>query len=117
MEEISRSLKGRIAIRTFKITADALLLRGHYKISGPSGQTLENALRALSPEIYGVMNDPRTIDLNGLEYVLDRLPRGIERCSRIVLTAREDLEATSFERIVPPKRRRVSWRPSKARRW
>jgi len=110
MEEISRSLKGRIAIRTFKITADALLLRGHYKISGPSGQTLENALRALSPEIYGVMNDPRTIDLNGLEYVLDRLPRGIERCSRIVLTAREDLEATSFERIVPPKRRRVSYR-------
>lgn len=110
MEELSRSLKGRIAIRTFKITADALLLRGHYRISGPSGQNLENALRALSPEIYGVMNDPRTIDLNGLEYVLDRLPRGIEQCSRIVLTAREDLESTSFERIIPPKRRRVSYR-------
>ncbi|MHC1742183.1 MAG: hypothetical protein AB9873_04010 [Syntrophobacteraceae bacterium] len=110
MEELSRSLKGRIAIRTFKITADALLLRGHYRISGPSGQTMESALRTLSPEIYGVMNDPRTIDLNGLEYVMDRLPRGIEQCSRIVLTAREDLESTSFERIVPPKRRRVSYR-------
>jgi hypothetical protein len=79
MEEISKSLKGRIAIRTFKITADALLLRGHYKVSGPSGQNLENALRALSPEIYGVINDPRTIDLKGLQYVLDRLPRGEER--------------------------------------
>lgn len=110
MEEISKSLKGRIAIRTFKITADALLLRGHYKVSGPSGQNLENALRALSPEIYGVMNDPRIIDLNGLQYVLDRLPRGIEQCCRIVLTAREDLESTSFEKIVPPKRRRVSYR-------
>ena len=54
MEELSRSLKGRIAIRTFKITADALLLRGHYRISGPSGQTMENALRTLSPEIYEI---------------------------------------------------------------
>ncbi len=110
MEEISKSLKGRIAIRTFKIIADALLLRGHYKVSGPSGQSLENALRGLSPEIYGQMNDPRTIDLHGLQYVLDRLPRGIEQCSRIVLTAQEDLEGTSFEKIVPPKRRRVSYR-------
>ncbi len=110
MEEISKSLKGRIAIRTFKIIADALLLRGHYKVSGPSGQNLENALRALSPEIYGQMNDPRTIDLQGLHYVLDRLPRGIEQCSRIVLTAQEDLETTSFQKIVPPKRRRVSYR-------
>jgi hypothetical protein len=110
MEEISKSLKGRIAIRAFKITADALLLRGHYKVSGRSGQNLENALRALSPEIYGVTNDPRTIDLKGLQFLLDRLPRGIEQCNREVLTAREDLEATSFEKIIPPKRRRVSYR-------
>ncbi|MCL2154682.1 MAG: hypothetical protein FWH53_03355 [Leptospirales bacterium] len=109
METTTKSQRGRIAIRTFKITADALALRGYYKPSGRSGQTLEESLKMLSPEIYGTMNDPRIIELKGLEYVIDRLPKGIEECNRIILTAEENLDQTAFEKIVPLKRRRVSY--------
>ncbi|UCD80723.1 MAG: hypothetical protein JSW26_04620 [Desulfobacterales bacterium] len=55
-------------------------------MAGQSGQALEAALRTLSPEIYGSMNDPKRIELKGLEYIMDRLPRGIEQCSRFVMT-------------------------------
>ena len=109
MEALTRSQKGRIAIRNFMVIADALALRGFYRPNGRSGQTLEQALRTLSPEIYGSMNDPRRIELNGLEYVLDRLPRGIESCNRIVLTAQEEFVNTPFEPIQPLKRRRLSY--------
>jgi len=109
VETTTKSQRGRIAIRTFKITADALALRGYYKPSGRSGQTLEESLKMLSPEIYGTMNDPRIIELKGLEYVIDRLPKGIEECNRIILTAEENLDQTAFEKIVPLKRRRVSY--------
>ena len=109
MEETTRAHKARLAIRTFKIVTDALFLRGHYALGGKSGQALEDALRTLSPEIYGTMNDPKSIELKGLEYILGRLPRGIEECHRIVLTAREDLDGTSFEKIQPPNRRRISY--------
>jgi len=112
MEAKSKAQKARLAIRTFKTTVDALALRGYYKPSGKSGQTLTESLRTLSPEIYGSMNDPRIIELKGLEYVLDRLPRGIEDCIRIILTAQEDLDHTSFERLIPLKRRRTSFRVS-----
>ena len=96
MEELSKSQKGRTAIATFKTLADALILRGSFKPSGTTGMKLENALRQFSPEIYGSMVDLRIIELKGLEYVIDRLPRGIEQCNRIVLTAQEDLDNTSF---------------------
>lgn len=110
MSELTSAQKGRVAIRTFKTIADSLVLRGNYKPSGRTGQTLETALREISPEIYGSMNDPRSIELSGLEYVLDRLPKGIENCNRIILTAQEDLDHTTFEKIEPPKRRRISYR-------
>ena len=58
------------------------------------------------------MNHPSIIELKGLEYVIERLPRGIEECTQIILTAQEDLENTSFEKIIPPKRRRTSYRVS-----
>ncbi|OQX24697.1 MAG: hypothetical protein BWK80_19505 [Desulfobacteraceae bacterium IS3] len=109
MEELTKAQKTRMAIRIFKTTADALALRGYYKPSGQSGKTLEDALRMISPEIYGTMNDPRIIELKGLEYVTDRLPRGIEHCTRIILTAEDDLRDTSFEKIEPLKRRRTSY--------
>ena len=112
MNELTKAQKGRLAIRTFKITADALALRGAYKPAGKSGQTLENALREIRPEIYGTMNDLRSIEIAGLEYVLDRLPKGIEESTRVVLTAQEDLEDTAFEKIEPLKRRRISYRMS-----
>ncbi|MFW6081910.1 MAG: DUF6909 family protein [Desulfosalsimonas sp.] len=110
--EFSLADRSRLAIRTFKTIADAALLRGYYRMGGRTGNTLESALRTLSPEIYGSMNDPRSIELKGLEYVIDRLPRGIEACHRIVMTGREDYEGASFEKIQPPKRRRLSYRIS-----
>lgn len=112
MQPLTKSQKARIAIKIIKTTADALALRGYYKPSGRSGQTLADGLRMLSPEIYGTMNSARIIELNGLEYVIERLPHGIEKCNRIILTAEEDLEDTSFEKILPPKRRRTSYRVS-----
>lgn len=112
MKTLSNAQRSRSAIRVFKTTADALAQRGYYKPSGRSGQTLADSLKTLSPEIYGTMNDPRIIELKGLEYVMDRLPRGIEECSRIILTAQEDLGHTSFDHIIPLKRRRTSYRVS-----
>jgi hypothetical protein len=58
------------------------------------------------------MNEPARIELKGLEYIMDRLPKGIEDCSRFVVTVEDDLEGTSFEKLVPPKRRRASYRIS-----
>jgi hypothetical protein len=110
MEDTTRSHAGRLAIRNFRIAADALLLIGRFKINGRSGQVLQDALRTLSPEIYGTMNHPQCIELQGLEYVMDRLPRGIEECSRVVMTSEEDLGETPFMMLQPPKRRRTSYR-------
>ncbi len=113
MEELSKSQKARTAIRTFKTIADSLTLQGVYKPSGKAGEKLAEALRTLSPEIYGSMTDPRIVELKGLEYVIDRMPKGIENCTRIILTAQEDFHQTSFEEITPLKRRRVSYAVSK----
>ncbi|MFO7558613.1 MAG: hypothetical protein R6X10_07255 [Desulfobacterales bacterium] len=112
MQALTKSQKARIAIRTIKTISDALALRGSYKPLGKSGQTLAEGLKMLSPEIYGSMNDSRIIELKGLEYVYERLPKGIEQCNRIILTAQEEFENTSFEVILPPKRRRISYRVS-----
>ncbi len=90
MEDEEKARQARLAISTFQIMSAAFLLRGYYRFSGKTGQTLENALRNLGPEIYGSMNDSRITELNGLEYVLDRLPKGIEQCNRIVMMAHED---------------------------
>jgi hypothetical protein len=81
-------------------------------MGGQSGQALESSLRTLSPEIYGSMNEPTRIELKGLEYIIDRLPKGIENCNRFVMTVEDDLDGTSFEKLVPPKRRRASYRIS-----
>jgi hypothetical protein len=109
MEELSKSQKARAAIRTFKIHADSLTLQGAYKPSGKAGEKLAESLRLLSPEIYGSMTDLRIVELKGLEYVIDRMPRGIENCTRIILTAQEEFQETSFEKIIPLKRRWVSY--------
>ncbi len=109
MQELSKSQKARIAIRTFKILADSMTLQGSYKPSGRIGEKLAEALKQLSPEIYGSMTDHRVVELQGLEYVFDRMPKGIEKCTRIILTAQEDFHNTSFAQIIPLKRRRVSY--------
>ncbi len=110
MTTLSKSQKARVAIRSFKTVADAMGLRGHYRPSDRFGQALADSLRNLDPEIYGSMNDRRVVELKGLEYVIDRLPEGIEKCTRIILTEEEGFEGTNFEKIEPPKRRRTSYR-------
>ena len=109
MEELSKSQKARTAIATFKTLSDAIILRGSYSPSGKTGKKLEDALRNFSPEIYGSMSDRRIVELKGLEYVIDRLPKGIERCSKIVLTAQEELADTTFQEVHAMRRRRVSY--------
>jgi len=71
MYELTESQKARHAIREFKTITDALALRGFYRPSGKFGKDLESCLKNLSPEIYGSMNDPRVVELKGLEYVID----------------------------------------------
>ena len=114
MQDFTKSQKGRLAIKAFRTIADAAALRGSYKPSTSlSGQKMEEALKEISPEIYGSLNDPRSIEINGLKYILDRLPRGIETCTRITLTAKDEFNQTTFEKIEPPKRRRTSYRIDK----
>ena len=112
MYELTESQKARHAIREFKTITDALALRGFYRPSGKFGKSLENCLKNLSPEIYGSMNDHRVVELKGLEYVIDRLPQGIEACKKIILTEETPPENSPFERIQPLKRRRIAYRVS-----
>ena len=47
---------------------------------GVSGETLREALLELRPEIYGSIAEEKA-ELDGLLYILERLPIGIEECS------------------------------------
>ena len=75
-----------------------------------SGASLIEALHVLEPEIYGLINDAERVELDGLLYVMDRLPKGIEECRYIHLISREGYENANFELIVPTKRRRNCYR-------
>ena len=75
-----RSRESRAAIERLYITMRHLFIRGHYKPMGISGESLKEALLTLKPEIYGDINDPERVELHGLLYVAERLPRGIEEC-------------------------------------
>jgi hypothetical protein len=76
---------------------------------GVSGETLREALLTLSPEIYGSIAQEK-VELDGLLYVIDRLPQGIEECRYINLTSDEGYSDTHFTPIIPPKRRRNCYR-------
>lgn len=86
-----------------------LFNRGFYKPMGVSGDTLREALMTLRPEIYGNIADEK-VELNGLLYVIERLPLGIEECRYINLTSDEGYSKSHFQAIVPPKRRRNCYR-------
>ena len=86
-----------------------LFNRGFYKPMGISGETLREALLVLRPEIYGSIADEKA-ELEGLLYVIDRLPIGIEECRFINLTSDEGYADSHFEAIIPPKRRRNCYR-------
>ncbi|QTA80621.1 Uncharacterized protein dnl_29310 [Desulfonema limicola] len=106
MHDLTKAQQARISVQSFKTIAHALALRGFYRPSEKMGQSLAECLANLSPEIYGSMNDSRIVELNGLEYVIDRLPRGIEECTRIILTEEEQFGNSVFEKVEPLKRRR-----------
>ncbi len=90
-----------------------LFMRGFYKPLGVSGEALRSALLSLRPEIYGVIADPEKVELNGLAYVIERLPKGIEQCRFIKLTADEGYAESKFPTIIPSKRRRRCFRIDK----
>ncbi|WP_299431018.1 hypothetical protein [uncultured Maribacter sp.] len=105
----TRAQESTNAIERLYITMRHLFNRGFYKPTGISGQTLKDALLLLRPEIYGSIAEEKS-ELNGLIYVLERLPEGIEQCRFINLTADEGYSKSHFKAIVPPKRRRNCYR-------
>ncbi|MDM9629891.1 DUF6909 family protein [Robiginitalea aurantiaca] len=107
--EATRAQESTNAIERMYITMRHLFNRGFYKPMGVSGETLRNALLQLRPEIYGTIAESKA-ELDGLIYVLERLPEGIEQCKYINLTADEGYRDSHFEPIVPPKRRRNCYR-------
>ena len=105
----TRAQESSHAIERMYITMRHLFSRGFYKPMGISGATLREALLSLRPEIYGTIADEKA-ELEGLLYVVDRLPIGIEQCSHVNLTSAEGFGDSHFEVIVPAKRRRDCYR-------
>lgn len=105
----SRAQESSAAIERLYITMRHLFNRGFYKPMGVSGETLREALLSLRPEIYGSIAEEK-VELNGLLYVIERLPVGIEECRYINLTSDEGYSRSHFKPIVPPKRRRNCYR-------
>lgn len=108
--ETSKSRESTLAIERLYITMRHLFYKGNLKPSGFSGGSLRRELLKLEPEIYGSMSDNNKVEINGLIYVLDRLPKNIEECSFIHLTSDEGFEKTTFKPIIPKKRRRNCYR-------
>lgn len=105
----TRAQESSAAIERMYITMRHLFNRGFYKPMGVSGETLREALLELRPEIYGSIAEEK-VELNGLLYVIERLPIGIEECRFINLTSDEGYAHSHFKAIVPPKRRRNCYR-------
>lgn len=105
----TRAQESTNAIERLYITMRHLFNRGFYKPTGVSGESLKNALLQLRPEIYGTVAEEKA-EFNGLIYVLERLPEGIEQCKFINLTTDEGYGKSHFKPIVPPKRRRNCYR-------
>ncbi|MEZ7527477.1 DUF6909 family protein [Cloacibacterium normanense] len=106
----SRARETTEAIERIYVSMRHLFYRGFFKPSGVSGDSIRSLLKIINPEIYGTMNVPNKVELDGLLYVLDRLPEGIEECAFIHLTSDEGFDKGSFEPIVPKKRRRNCYR-------
>ncbi|WP_034920318.1 DUF6909 family protein [Gillisia sp. CAL575] len=105
----TRAQESTNAIERMYITMRHLFNRGFYKPMGISGETLRESLLTLRPEIYGTIAEEK-VELDGLLYVIERLPVGIEQCRFINLTSDEGYANSHFTPIVPPKRRRNCYR-------
>lgn len=105
----NRAQESTAAIERIYITMRHLFIRGFYKPMGVSGKTLRESLLTLRPEIYGSIAESK-VELNGLLYVMERLPLGIEQCRYINLTSDEGYANSHFKAIIPQKRRRNCYR-------
>ena len=105
----TRARESTDAIERLYVTMRHLFNRGFYKPNGVSGEALKNSLLLLQPEIYGSIAEEKS-ELNGLIYVLERLPEGIEQCRYINLTSEEGYSHSHLKPIIPPKRRRNCYR-------
>ena len=108
----TRAQESTNAIQRLYISMSHLFSRGFYKPMGISGEALRKSLLLLRPEIYGSIAEERS-ELNGLTYVIERLPEGIEECQFIKLTADEGYRNSNFKTIIPLKRRRNCYRIDK----
>lgn len=102
----TRAQESRAAIERLYIIMRHLIIRGSYKPMGVSGNSIIKSLLTLNPEIYGSMADEEKMEIDGLVYVMERLPKGIEACRQVNLISREGFESSGFEAIIPLKRRR-----------
>lgn len=105
-----RTRTSRTAIEHLYIIMRQLIISGNYQPSDLFGQSLIQNLKILKPEIYGSINDKERVELNGLHYVVERLPAGLEECRHVTLIAKEGYEKSGFKKIEPPKRRRSCYR-------
>lgn len=108
----TRAQESTNAIEKLYISMRHLFTRGFYKPMGVSGEALRKSLLLLRPEIYGSIAEEQ-VELNGLIYVIERLPEGIEECRYINLTTNEGYSELHFKSIIPPKRRRNCYRIDK----
>jgi hypothetical protein len=76
--------------------------QGFYKPMGISGDTLREALLATSGNIR---NCRRKVELNGLLYVIERLPIGIEECRFINFL--KGYSKSHFQAIIPLKEKKL----------
>src|SRR5690606_12676371 len=102
----TRAQESRSAIERVYIGMRHLFNRGTYKPMGVSGESLGNSRLVLRSEIYGLVADPVKIELDGLLYVMERLPRGIEECLDVRLISREGYEHSVDAPTGPTKRKR-----------
>ena len=105
----TKAQESSTAIERIYITMRHLFNRGFYKPMGVSGETLRKALLTLRPEIYGSIAEEKA-ELDGLLYIIDRLPEGITECRFVNLTAEEGFTNSHFKSIIPAKRRRNCYR-------
>jgi len=112
MKERTRAQESTGAIERLYISMRHLFSRGFYKPMGISGETVRKSLLLLRPEIYGSIAEEK-VELNGLIYIIERLPEGIEECQFINLTADEGYKQSHFKAIIPSKRRRNCYRIDK----
>lgn len=106
----SRAQESRAAIHKLYIAMRHLFIRGSYKPLGVSGEAMIQSMLTLKPEIYGLIADPEKVELTGLLYIFERLPKGIEQCRFIKLISSEGFDDSHFTAIIPPKRKRNCYR-------